>query len=199
MAVQEAERTTTEATWDQAEQGHRRLEAECLSLRSTCAGEFSLPALCFRLVTVPDCGSIACLGLRMGALSDLEARTAAEQRTQEVAAELAALTSSGRVMCDVMLCADRGSTQLALRLDEAHHRVDLLISVGVRSGVLAALTSVGSHYDGVDYDAVGQGYSSRKSDAEILAIGNSATRGAEVLVSKVPAATVCLQFQTSGV
>ena len=64
----------------------------------------------------------------------------------------------------------------------------------VHSGVLAALTSVGSNYEGIDYDAVGQGYSSRKSDTEILAIGDSAACGAEVLMSKVPAATVHLQF-----
>ena len=81
-----------------------------------------------------------------------------------------------------------------LRLDEARHLVDRLVFEGVRSGVLAALTSVGSHYEGIDYDAMGQGYSSMKSDAKILAIGNSAARGAEVLTSKVPAATVRLHF-----
>ena len=74
-----------------------------------------------------------------------------------------------------------------------------LVSMGVHSGVLAALTSVGSHYEGIDYDAVGQGYSSRKFNAEILAIGNSAARGVEVLASKVPAATVHHQFQASNV
>ena len=67
-----------------------------------------------------------------------------------------------------------------------------MVSAGVCSGVLAALTSVGSNYEGIDYDAVGQGYSSRKSDAEILAINNSAAGGAEVLASKVSAATVRL-------
>lgn len=41
---------------------------------------------------------------------------------------------------------------------------------------------------------MGNGYSLNKSDTEILAIDNSAARGAEVLVSKVPAATVRLQF-----
>jgi hypothetical protein len=73
------------------------------------------------------------------------------------------------------------------------------VSARVRSGVLAALTSVGSHYDGVDYDVVGQGYSSKKSDDEFLAIGNSATHCAEVLVSKVPATTVRLQFRAFDV
>ena len=72
--------------------------------------------------------------------------------------------------------------------------MDPLVSAGVRSGMLVTLTSVGSHYDGMDFDAMGQGYSSRKSDTEILAIGNSAACGAEVLASKVLAATVCLQF-----
>ena len=119
---------------------------------------------------------------------------ATEQRAQEVTTELMVLTSSGQAMCDVVLGASQGCAQLALRLDEARYRVDPLVSTGVRSGVLMALMTVGSHYEGIDYDAMGQGYSSRKSDAEILAIGNSVTRGAEVLASKVPAATVCLQF-----
>jgi hypothetical protein len=70
--------------------------------------------------------------------------------------------------------------------------VDPLVSVGVHSGVVVALTSVGSHYKGVDYDAMGQGYSSRKSDAEFLAISDAVTRGAEVLASKELATTVCL-------
>ena len=56
-----------------------------------------------------------------------------------------------------------------------------------------------SAQDGMDYDVVGQGYSSRKSDAEILAIGNSIARGARVLTSKVLATTVHLQFQASNV
>ena len=60
------------------------------------------------------------------------------------------------------------------------------MSTGVHSDMLWALTSVGSHYDAMDYDAVGQGYSSKTSDDELLAIGNSATRGAEVHASKVP-------------
>ena len=40
-------------------------------------------------------------------------------------------------------------------LDEAHLHVDSLISKGVRRGALATLTSVGSHYGGVDFDVVG--------------------------------------------
>lgn len=61
--------------------------------------------------------------------------------------------------------------------------------------MLVALMLVGNNYDGVDYDAIGQGYSSNKSNSEILAIGNLAAPGAEVLASKVPATTVYLQFQ----
>ena len=72
--------------------------------------------------------------------------------------------------------------------------MDPLVFAGVRSGVLAALMLVSSYYEGIDYDTVGQGYSSKKSDAEILAIGNSAARGVEVLAIKVSAATVRLEF-----
>ena len=117
-----------------------------------------LPALGLSLMAMFDCGSTACLGLHARALSDLEARTAMEQRAQEATTELMALTNSGQAMCDVMLGASQGSTQLALCLDEAHKQVDPLVSAGVGSSVLAALTSVGSHYEGVDYDAMGQGY-----------------------------------------
>jgi hypothetical protein len=93
-----------------------------------------------------------------------------------------------------MLRAGRGSTQLALRLDEAHCQVDHLVSAGVHSGVLAALTSVSSYYNGIYYDAVGQGYLLKKSNAEILAIDNSAACGAGVLASKVLTTTICLKF-----
>ena len=72
--------------------------------------------------------------------------------------------------------------------------MDLLIFEGVHSSVLIALMLIGSHYDGADYDTMGQAYSSRKSDADILAISNSIARGVEVLASKVPATTIRLQF-----
>lgn len=62
--------------------------------------------------------------------------------------------------------------------------MDLLISDGIRSSVLASQMSIGSHYDSVDYDAMGQGYSLKKFDAEILAIGNSTIHGAEVLARR---------------
>lgn len=108
------------------------------------------------------------LSLCARALSDLEARTAAEQRAQEATTELMALTSSRQAMYDVMVGASRGSTQLAPRLDEARYRVDLLVSAGVRSSVLTALTLVGSHYDGVDYDAVGGSLTLRSLPLAIL-------------------------------
>ena len=77
--------------------------------------------------------------------------------------------------------------------------MDLLISKGVRCSVHAALTLVGSHYDGTDYDVVGQGYASRRSDNEIIAIGNFAARSAKVLTSKVLAASsICIQYQAPG-
>lgn len=92
-----------------------------------------------------------------------------------------------------------GNARLTLRHDEARRQVDPLIFAGVRSGMLAAFTSVSSHYDGMDFDAVGQGYSSGKSDAEIRAISDSAVRGTEVLASKVSATSVRLQFQAPDV
>ena len=38
-----------------------------------------------------------------------------------------------------------------LHHDEAHHQLDSLISAGVQSGMLAALTTVDSLYDDVDF------------------------------------------------
>lgn len=64
-----------------------------------------------------------------------------------MAAQLVTLTASGRALCDIVLGANRSDTQLTLRLDEARLQVDLLIFEGISSGVLADLTSVGSHYD----------------------------------------------------
>jgi hypothetical protein len=78
VVVQEAERTATDASWNEAEQGRRCLDAECQSLQSTCAGESSVSTSCFHLVIVPGYGPVACLGLRAEALSDLEARAATE-------------------------------------------------------------------------------------------------------------------------
>jgi hypothetical protein len=52
-----------------------------------------------------------------------------------------------------------------------------------------------SHYIGVNYDAVGQGYMSKRTDDEILATSNSAAGSAKVLVSKVSSANICVQYQ----
>ena len=42
-----------------------------------------------------------------------------------------------------------------LHLDEARLQVDPMISEGIHCDVHTALTSVGSHYGGIDFDAVG--------------------------------------------
>ena len=105
---------------------------------------------------------------------------------------LVALTSSGRALCDVVLGAGRGNAQLVPHLDEAHHHMDSLISKGVRCGAHAALTSVGSHFGNIDFDAIGRGCAPGRSESDILAIASSAARGAKVLRSKVLAATVRL-------
>jgi len=76
--------------------------------------------------------------------------------------------------------------------------VDPLIFEGVRCGVHAALTSVGSHYGGVDFDPIGRGYASGKSDSDILTIGSVTARGAEVLAGKLSAACIRRQYQTFG-
>ena len=62
-----------------------------------------------------------------------------------------------------------------------------------------ALTSVGSHYDGVNFDAVGRGYAPGKSESDVLAIGSATARGVEVLASKMSAVSIHLQYQSFGV
>lgn len=74
--------------------------------------------------------------------------------------------------------------------------MDHLISKGIYYGVLATLTSVGSHNDGIDFEAIGQGYVSNKSDSDILAISNAAVRGAEALARRILAATIYAQHQS---
>ena len=96
-----------------------------------------------------------------------------EQAAWEAIMELMVLTSSGQALCDVMLGVGRGSAQLAPRLDEARLQVDSLISKGVHRDALAALTSVGSHYGGVDFDVVGRGCALGRSESDILAIGST--------------------------
>ena len=93
-----------------------------------------------------------------------------------------------------MLGIGQGDAQLALRLNEAHLLVDPLIAEGIHYGKHAALTSVGSHYGGIDFDAVGRGYMSGKSDSDVLAIGSAAAHGAKALASKLLAAYICHQY-----
>jgi len=98
-----------------------------------------------------------------------------------------------------VLVAGRGDAQLALCLDEALPPCGPLISEGIHYGIDIALTSVDSHYIGVDFDAVGQGYALEKSDSDILAIGSATSRGAEVLAGKMFATCIHHQYQISGV
>ena len=66
-----------------------------------------------------------------------------------------------------------------LHLDEPCLQVDPLSFDGIRCDVHAALTSVGSHYSGAGFDAVGRGCAPGKSDSDILAIGSVVARGAK--------------------
>ena len=86
---------------------------------------------------------------------------------------MSALTASSRALYDVVLGTSRGSAQLAHRLDEAYFQVDSLISEGICCGAHVALTSVSSHYGGVDFDAIGRGYASGKLESDVLAIGSA--------------------------
>ena len=92
-----------------------------------------------------------------------------------------------------MLGVGRGNAQLVLHLDKVRLQVGPLISEGIHYGVLAALTSVGSHYDGIDFEAVGQGYALKKSDYDILAISKATVCGVEALACKVLATTIRAQ------
>ena len=95
-----------------------------------------------------------------------------------------------------MLGVGRGNAQLVLHLDKVRLQVGPLISEGIHYGVLAALTSVGSHYDGVDFEAVGQGYALKKSDYDILAISKATVCGVEALACKVSAIAIRSQHQS---
>ena len=70
--------------------------------------------------------------------------------------------------------------------------MDSLILEGVHCGSHTTSTSVGSHYGGVDFNAVGCGYASGKSESDTLAIGSATARGTEVLVSKMVVASIRL-------
>ena len=80
------------------------------------------------------------------------------------------------------------------RLDKACLQVDLLISEGVRYGAHATLTSIGSHYGGVNFDAIRRACAPGRSESNILAIGSAAAQGAEAIASRVSATTVRIQF-----
>ena len=82
------------------------------------------------------------------------------QKVLEMDNQLAVLTASRWILCDVVLGTGQGSAQLASHLDEARLQVDSLISEGVRQGAHTALMSVGLHYGGVDFEAVGEGCAS---------------------------------------
>ena len=68
--------------------------------------------------------------------------------------------------------------------------MDPLSFDGIRCDVHTTLTSVDSHYGGIDFDAVGRGYAPGKSNSDILAIGSAAPRGAEVLAGKMSATCI---------
>lgn len=98
-----------------------------------------------------------------------------------------------------MLGASWGSAQLILCLDEAHLHTDSLISEGACHGDHAALVSVGSHYNGVDFKIIRRGRALGRSEGDILAIEGATASGAEALASKVSGASVNCQFQYPGV
>ena len=50
--------------------------------------------------------------------------------------------------------------------------------------------SVGAHYDGIEFLAVGQGYSSNRPDVKINAIANAVSPSAQRLADQVLAAGV---------
>ena len=83
--------------------------------------------------------------MREGALGQ-EEKVTVNQRMLEIDNQIATLTAFGRALCEVVLGAGRRSARL---------HVDSLISEGFHHGALAALTSVGSHYNGVDFEVVG--------------------------------------------
>ena len=98
-----------------------------------------------------------------------------------------------------MLGTGRGSAQLSLRLDEAHLHVDSLIFEGAHRGAHAALVSIGSHYDGVDFIVIRRWRTLGRSKGDIRAIESAAAPGAEARASRVSAASVRRQLQSSGV
>jgi len=78
-----------------------------------------LPMSCFHLFTKSGCEPVVLLGMRVEALSNQEEKTAANQKVKEMGNQLAALTTFGRALCDLVLGVGRGDARLALRFDEA--------------------------------------------------------------------------------
>ena len=76
--------------------------------------------------------------------------------------------------------------------------MDSLISEGVHCGAHAILTSVGSHYGDIDFEAVERGYASGKLESDVLDICSATARSAEILASKMSVASIRLQYQSSS-
>ena len=77
--------------------------------------------------------------------------------------------------------------------------MDSLIFERFHRGALAALTWVGSHYNGVDFELIGRGHALGRSESEVLAIDSAAIQGVEALLSKMLGASIHHQHQSSGV
>ena len=82
-------------------------------------------------------------------------------------------------------------------LNEARLHVDSLISEGFHCGTLAALTSVGSHYNSVNFEVVGRWHALGRFESEVLAIESAATQGTNALASKMLGTSTRCQHQSS--
>jgi hypothetical protein len=76
--------------------------------------------------------------------------------------------------------------------------VDSLISKGVHHNTHVTLVLVGSHYDGVDFNVIGQGHALGRPEGDILAIESAAALGTEALVGRVLVASVHRSFILLG-
>ena len=77
--------------------------------------------------------------------------------------------------------------------------MDSLISKGFHRGTLAALMSVSSHYNSVNFEVIGRWHALGRFESEVLAIESAATQGAEALASKMLGASIHRQHQSFGV
>ena len=77
--------------------------------------------------------------------------------------------------------------------------MDSLIFERFHCGALAALTWVGSHYNGVDFELIGRGHALGRSESEVLAIKSVAAQGVEALASKMSGVSIHRQHQSFGV